>query len=418
MHTGRSKWLTTVISGVGLATMLGTAHAATPAQNCQSAKNKAVGKYSGCRQKAEAKFATSLDGAKRTADLVKCEAKYQGTWPGLEAKAVAQGGACPSVGDQSAIQGAVDQHTGNIATALAGGVLQDCSADLLTCQGSLGTCNGGLTTCTGNLGTCTGDLGTCNSSLTTTQGNLTTCTGSLGTCNTNLATTQTSLTSCNTNLTSTQSSLTTCTGSLGTCTGNLTTCQNDLTICQAAPQGQRLKTGQTLCYNASGTVIACAGTGQDGQFQKGLARSYTDNGNGTITDNKTGLMWEKISDDGSIHDKDTTYTWTTAVTTKIAALNSGSFAGFTDWRLPNVNELQSLANYGAFGPAVFSAFNTSCAASCTVLTCSCTSFGNYWSSSTFQSNSNAAWGVVFFNGDTDANGKTFNFYVRGVRGGS
>ena len=54
MHTTRANWLTTMMSGAGLALMLGTVHAATPAQNGQSARNKAVGKYSGCRQKAEA----------------------------------------------------------------------------------------------------------------------------------------------------------------------------------------------------------------------------------------------------------------------------------------------------------------------------------------------------------------------------
>ena len=48
-----------------------------------------------------------------------------------------------------------------------------------------------------------------------------------------------------------------------------------------------------------GTVIPCAGTGQDGDIQAGATLSYTDNGDGTITDNNTGLMWEKKSDDGT-----------------------------------------------------------------------------------------------------------------------
>ena len=364
MNAGRSQWLTAVISWAGLAAMLGTAHAATPAQNCQSGKNKAAGTYASCRQNAEAKFATSLDGVKRTADLVKCETKYRSAWTALEAKAVKKGGVCPSVGDQAAVQGAVDQQTGNVATALAGGVVQVCSVDLATCQGSLGTCS---------------------SSLTTTQGNLT------------------------------------------TCTGNLTTCQNDLAACQTGgSSGQLLKTGQTLCYNAAGTVIACAGTGQDGEFQKGLAHSYTDNGDGTITDNRTGLMWEKLSDDGSIHDKDSAYPWTAAVPGKIAALNSGSFAGFTDWRLPNSIELYSLVNLGAVNPvglgavnpAVFSAFNTSCAASCTVMTCSCTQPDGYWSASTNQYIPETALYVFFGTGALTGLSKSTDFHVRGVRGGS
>ena len=117
----------------------------------------------------------------------------------------------------------------------------------------------------------------------------------------------------------------------------------------------------------AGTVIPCAGTGQDGELQKGLARAYVDNGDGTITDTKTGLMWEKLSDDGSIHDKDTTYTWANAFAVKVATLNGGGgFAGYTDWRVPNVNELQSLVNYGAVNPAVSPAFNTGCAPACTV----------------------------------------------------
>jgi len=56
------------------------------------------------------------------------------------------------------------------------------------------------------------------------------------------------------------------------------------------------ETGQTTCYDISGTVIPCTGTGQDGEIQTGVAwpnpRS-TDNGDGTMTDNLTGLVWAK-----------------------------------------------------------------------------------------------------------------------------
>jgi hypothetical protein len=66
-------------------------------------------------------------------------------------------------------------------------------------------------------------------------------------------------------------------------------------------------TGQTTCYDSAGTVIACAGTGQDGDIQAGATLRYQDNGDGTVTDKNTGLVWEKKSDDGGIHDMDNLY---------------------------------------------------------------------------------------------------------------
>jgi hypothetical protein len=180
---------------------------------------------------------------------------------------------------------------------------------------------------------------------------------------------------------------------------------------------QSLRTGQTTCYNAGGAVIACAGSGQDGELQKGVARQYVDNGDGTITDMKTGLTWEKLSRDGSIHEYSTFYTWTNAFT-KITSLNTASFAGHTDWRLPTVNELQTVAHYGAVDPAVDAAFNTSCAASCTVLTCSCTQSDAYWSSTTYEDDPPYAWFVNFFDGFVYGLLKPNGRYVRAVRGGS
>jgi hypothetical protein len=138
-----------------------------------------------------------------------------------------------------------------------------------------------------------------------------------------------------------------------------------------APCGQFPATGQTTCYSAAGGVIACPGTGQDGDIQAGATLSYTDNGDGTITDNNTGLMWEKQSDDGSIHDQDNPYIWADAFD-HIDMLNATAFAGYTDWRLPNIKELLSILNYEVSDPAVSPAFDTDCTPGCTVLTCSCT----------------------------------------------
>jgi hypothetical protein len=177
-------------------------------------------------------------------------------------------------------------------------------------------------------------------------------------------------------------------------------------------------TGQTTCYSLSGSVIPCAGTGQDGEIQAGATLAYTDNGDGTITDSNTGLMWEKLSDDGSIHDKDTTYTFTNAFAVKVATLNSGSFAGHTDWRVPNAKELQSIVNYQNVLPAVSSAFNSACTGGCMVTTCSCTVGSRYWTSSALASMASWAWIVAFNNGDVYVDVKTISAYVRAVRGGS
>ena len=159
-------------------------------------------------------------------------------------------------------------------------------------------------------------------------------------------------------------------GGLEDCPGDLPQCQSDLAACLAStlPAARVLKTGQTGCYDPSGSGngISCGGTGQDGELQKGLVRSYTDNGDGTVTDNQTGLTWEKKSDDGSIHDKDTLYTWSDAFSVFIAGLNTASFAGHNDWRLPNRFELESLVDLGQENPSIDAAFNNNCIPACTV----------------------------------------------------
>lgn len=236
------------------------------------------------------------------------------------------------------------------------------------------------------------------------------------------------LTSCNADLSACNSDLAICTSGLATATTDLTTCNGDLAACEALPPARLLKTGQTASY----------GAGTDGDLQKGIAQSYVDNGDGTITDTKTGLMWEKKSDDGSIHDKDNTYTWSgssygstnvfdgTVATTFLAALNSsGGFAGHTDWRLPNRKELDSLTNLDIAYPApsTYAPFNTNCGVNstgnpgCTVTTCSCTVCGGYWTSSTYAEFPHYAW-YADFCGFTSVHVKNYSPYVRAVRGGS
>jgi hypothetical protein len=182
-------------------------------------------------------------------------------------------------------------------------------------------------------------------------------------------------------------------------------------------------TGQTTCWDGTGNVISCAGTGQDGEIQAGATLSYTDNGNGTITDNNTGLVWEKKSDDDSIHDKDNFYTWDEAFAF-VTDLNAAKFAGHNDWRVPNYKELISILNLENSFPAVSPAFNNNCVAGATVLTGSCME-SHYWSSTAFAISPDFAWGVEFGGGNV----VTFNkcclgdfpgpgaLGVRAVRGG-
>src|SRR5262249_25760786 len=142
--------------------------------------------------------------------------------------------------------------------------------------------------------------------------------------------------------------------------GGLPQCQKNLKACQAASQAFPA-TGQITCWNSAGVVISCAGTGQDGDVQAGATLSYTDNGDGTITDNNTKLGWEKKSFDGTIHDVNARfYTWENAFAVHIAGLNAANFAGHSDWRLPNVRELESITNYQESSPAVSPVFNANC----------------------------------------------------------
>jgi hypothetical protein len=121
-------------------------------------------------------------------------------------------------------------------------------------------------------------------------------------------------------------------------------------------------TGQTACYSGTGAggalscgdlfPLACPAAGQDAVVHSGCpndANRFTDHGNGTVTDNCTGLMWQKesadVNDDGNIDDLDRV-TWCEAM---VFCANL-TFGGHNDWRLPNVRELQSIVNYGEGGP--------------------------------------------------------------------
>lgn len=112
------------------------------------------------------------------------------------------------------------------------------------------------------------------------------------------------------------------------------------------------KTGQKSCYNATGSTISCSGTGQDGELQAGTAwpiPRFTDNSLSnsakmTVTDNLTSLVWSK-----NANLVNGTKRWHEALD-YVKTLNSISFSGHNDWRMPNINELKSLVNLGQSFP--------------------------------------------------------------------
>ncbi len=115
--------------------------------------------------------------------------------------------------------------------------------------------------------------------------------------------------------------------------------------------------GQVLCYDATGTPRACSGTGEDGEHQAGVgapAPRFSNNSDGTITDNLTGLVWLQDANCPSTAPMlwQEALDWVAQFNTTAIACDNYTAMTFTDWRLPNVKELASLADYGQGTPAV------------------------------------------------------------------
>lgn len=136
---------------------------------------------------------------------------------------------------------------------------------------------------------------------------------------------------------------------------------------------------------------------------------FTDNGNGTVTHAKTGLMWkqcvEGLSGAACATGAATEMTWSNA----LAAAEFSSFAGFTDWRLPNLKELHSIVETCGYSPAINQSMFPATPAP---------GFGSvFWSASTYTPSPGNAWVFVFGNGGGVGTSKASLIFSRLVRSG-
>ena len=157
-------------------------------------------------------------------------------------------------------------------------------------------------------------------------------------------------------------------------------------------------------------------TGDDGDLERGVTwptPRFTDNGNGTVTDNLTGLIWLKNADCFGLRSWANALTDANGLAHGSCGLTDGSSAG--DWRLPNARELQSLVHYGFSNPVVPNTAGTGQWAEGDPFTGVQSYY--YWSSTTYAYNTSVAWFVGMYHGLVDVDHKTGGYGVWPVRGG-
>ncbi len=128
-------------------------------------------------------------------------------------------------------------------------------------------------------------------------------------------------------------------------------------------------TGQTQCWDNGGTLRDCVCTGEDGEHQRGASLPsprFTINTDSTVTDNLTRLIWmpdanlmvtqnPTFDNDATVNDG--RITWQHALE-YVSSLNSAFYLEHNDWRMPNINELESLRDRRYVLPCVSNTNNT------------------------------------------------------------
>ena len=182
--------------------------------------------------------------------------------------------------------------------------------------------------------------------------------------------------------------------------------------------GPVLKTGQTKSYDVNGNEVTDGSVKDDGYYQMGKARSYSRSDAGVVTDHATGLQWQDDvesvekpwltqenydkctgnNDQEKDESKCTDTSGDTAATyCSTLALDGGG------WRLPTIEELETLVDYGHYNPSVKSGVFQHI------------TLNGYWSSTTSVGVINYVWLVWFAEGNLDNDVKAGNRFVRCVR---
>ncbi len=123
------------------------------------------------------------------------------------------------------------------------------------------------------------------------------------------------------------------------------------------------------------------------------AFDFVDNSDGTVSHGNTGLMWQQVTASPR--------SWEAA----ISYCENLGLASFSDWRLPNVNELHTIVDYGLYAPSIDTSYFPGTASL------------YYWSSTASAYNTSYAWRVLFSYGYVGDDGKADSGYVRCVRSG-
>lgn len=142
------------------------------------------------------------------------------------------------------------------------------------------------------------------------------------------------------------------------------------------------------------------------------ASRFKGNGNGTVTDTQTGLIWMRCALGQTWDSQNSTctgtpqvYDWQTALQKVVSFDQAGGFAGSTDWRLPNIKALSSIASYHCSDPTIaLGAFPA-------------TPSESFWSSSPVEGYAGYAFALDFSKGHVTLAATSTQGAIRLVRGG-